>query len=54
MARILLVHGAFNEFWGPHELKARWLPPVTPGAVPRALFLAAAAPATVEICREYF
>ncbi len=25
MARVLLVHGAFNEFWGPYELKARWL-----------------------------
>ena len=25
MARVLLVHGAFNEFWGPYGLKARWL-----------------------------
>jgi hypothetical protein len=31
MARILLVHGAFNEFWGPHELKARWLPALRDG-----------------------
>src|SRR5262245_56372087 len=31
MARIILVHGAFNELWGPHELKARWLPAVRDG-----------------------
>lgn len=31
MARIILVHGAFNEFWGPNELKARWLPAVRDG-----------------------
>jgi pimeloyl-ACP methyl ester carboxylesterase len=30
-ARILLVHGAFNEFMGPHELKARWLPALRDG-----------------------
>jgi pimeloyl-ACP methyl ester carboxylesterase len=31
MARIVLVHGAFNEFLGPHELKARWLPALRDG-----------------------
>ena len=31
MARIVLVHGAFNELWGPHEIKARWLPAVRDG-----------------------
>ncbi len=31
MARIVLVHGAFNEFWGPNELKARWLPALQDG-----------------------
>jgi pimeloyl-ACP methyl ester carboxylesterase len=31
MARIVLVHGAFNELWGPHELKARWMPAVRDG-----------------------
>jgi pimeloyl-ACP methyl ester carboxylesterase len=31
VARILLVHGAFNELWGPFELKARWLPAVRDG-----------------------
>ncbi len=31
MARIVLVHGAFNEFWGPHGLKARWLPALRDG-----------------------
>lgn len=24
MAKIVLVHGAFNELWGPNELRARW------------------------------
>ena len=31
MARIVMVHGAFNELWGPHELKARWLPALRDG-----------------------
>ncbi len=31
MARVVLVHGAFNELWGPNELKARWLPAVRDG-----------------------
>jgi hypothetical protein len=31
VARIVLVHGAFNELWGPNELKARWLPAVRDG-----------------------
>lgn len=31
MAKVLLVHGAFNEFWGPHQLKARWLPALRDG-----------------------
>ena len=31
MARIVLIHGAFNEFWGPHELKARGLPALRDG-----------------------
>jgi pimeloyl-ACP methyl ester carboxylesterase len=31
MARIVLVHGAFNELWGPNELKSRWLPAVRDG-----------------------
>jgi pimeloyl-ACP methyl ester carboxylesterase len=31
MARIVLVHGAFNELWGPHELKSRWLPALQDG-----------------------
>jgi hypothetical protein len=26
VARLVLVHAALNELWGPHELKARWLP----------------------------
>jgi hypothetical protein len=31
MAKIVVVHGAFNELWGPNELKARWLPAVRDG-----------------------
>ncbi len=31
MARIVLVHGAFHELWGPNELKARWLPALRDG-----------------------
>src|SRR5262245_31728378 len=31
MAKIVLVHGAFNELWGPHEIKARWLPALRDG-----------------------
>ena len=31
MSRIVLVHGAFNELWGPNELKARWLPALRDG-----------------------
>lgn len=31
MAKIVLVHGAFNELWGPNELKARWLPALRDG-----------------------
>jgi predicted alpha/beta hydrolase family esterase len=31
VARIVIVHGAFNELWGPNELKARWLPAVRDG-----------------------
>ncbi len=31
MARIVLVHGAYNELWGPNELKARWLPALRDG-----------------------
>ena len=31
MALIVLVHGAFNELWGPRELHARWVPAVRDG-----------------------
>src|SRR5262249_36140816 len=31
MAKIVLVHGAFNELWGPNELKVRWLPALRDG-----------------------
>ena len=31
MARIVLVHGAFNELWGPHELLSRWVPALRDG-----------------------
>ena len=31
MANVVLVHGAFNELWGPHELKSRWMPALRDG-----------------------
>lgn len=31
MASVVLVHGAFNELWGPNEIKARWLPALRDG-----------------------
>ncbi|MCP4434829.1 MAG: hypothetical protein GY812_04915 [Actinomycetia bacterium] len=31
MSAVVLVHGAFNELWGPHEMKARWLPSLRDG-----------------------
>ena len=31
MAKIVMVHGAFNELWGPYELKDRWLPALRDG-----------------------
>ena len=31
MAKIVLVHGAFHELWGPHEITARWLPALRDG-----------------------
>ena len=31
MTKIVLVHGAFNELWGPNELRGRWLPALRDG-----------------------
>lgn len=31
MAKILLVHGAFHELWGPNEITTRWLPALRDG-----------------------
>ena len=31
MAAVVMVHGAFNELWGPNEIKARWLPALRDG-----------------------
>jgi pimeloyl-ACP methyl ester carboxylesterase len=31
MSQVTLIHGAFNELWGPNELKARWMPAVQDG-----------------------
>jgi pimeloyl-ACP methyl ester carboxylesterase len=31
MTRLVMVHGAFNELWGPNELKSRWLPALRDG-----------------------
>jgi hypothetical protein len=31
MARVVLVHGAFHELWGPYRLVFRWTPPLLDG-----------------------
>lgn len=31
MSKVVLVHGAFNELWGPNEIRARWLPALRDG-----------------------
>lgn len=31
MARIVAVHGAFNELWGPNEIHSKWLPAISDG-----------------------
>jgi len=31
MSNVVMVHGAFNELWGPHEIKSRWLPALRDG-----------------------
>jgi len=31
MSSIVLIHGAYNELWGPHELAARWIPALRDG-----------------------
>jgi pimeloyl-ACP methyl ester carboxylesterase len=31
VAKIVLVHGAFHELWGPHEIAARWVPALRDG-----------------------
>jgi pimeloyl-ACP methyl ester carboxylesterase len=31
MSRVVLVHGAFNELWGPHEILDRWVPALRDG-----------------------
>jgi len=47
MARIVLIHGAFNEFLGPYELKARWLPALRDGLWHHQVEIA---DADVEVC----
>ena len=31
MSRVVLVHGAFNELWGPNEIASRWVPALRDG-----------------------
>jgi len=31
MPNVVLVHGAFNELWGPHEIASRWVPALRDG-----------------------
>lgn len=47
MVRVVLVHGAFNELWGPNELRARWVPALRDGLWHHGVDLA---DADVDIC----
>jgi len=47
VARLVLVHGAFNELWGPNELKSRWLPALRDGLWHHGVDLDAA---DVDVC----
>jgi pimeloyl-ACP methyl ester carboxylesterase len=31
VSRVVLVHGAFNELWGPHQIAEHWVPPLRDG-----------------------
>jgi pimeloyl-ACP methyl ester carboxylesterase len=31
MSKVVLVHGAFNELWGPNEIRSRWVPALRDG-----------------------
>lgn len=31
MSRVVLVHGAFNELWGPRQIESRWVPALRDG-----------------------
>jgi pimeloyl-ACP methyl ester carboxylesterase len=37
VAKIVLVHGAFHELWGPHEITARWVPALRDGLWPHGV-----------------
>lgn len=47
MSRVVLVHGAFNELWGPHEIAARWVPALRDGLWHHGLDID---PAEVGVC----
>jgi pimeloyl-ACP methyl ester carboxylesterase len=31
MSKVVAIHGAFHEMWGPHQVRARWLPALQDG-----------------------
>src|SRR4029079_39703 len=31
MSRVIGVHGAFHELWGPHQIAGRWIPALRDG-----------------------
>ncbi len=31
MSKVVMVHGAFNELWGPNEIRSRWVPALRDG-----------------------
>jgi hypothetical protein len=49
MARVVGVHGAFHELWGPHQIAGRWIPALRDG-----LALAGADVATDQVAMAFY
>lgn len=48
MARVVLVHGAFHELWGPNRLAARWAPALLDGMWAAGIDTGSITPETVR------
>ena len=49
MARVVGVHGAFHELWGPHQIAGRWIPALRDG-----LALAGADVAAEQVAMAFY